>query len=137
MSEDEAIEKLKELVTRCKECKFATCENCEINWNEVQAIETILDLYKNTKYELKGKESLVDTMSHNEEVLIRNYEILENKLKEEREKNKELINGQIDFWLDDKEIIERIKTNYISKEKIKTLKENFNKKQSSFMYRSK
>ena len=46
MSEDEATEKLKRLVARCKECKFATCENCEINWTEVQAIETILDLYQ-------------------------------------------------------------------------------------------
>ena len=49
MSEDEATEKLKELVIRCKECKFATCENCEINWKEVQAIETLLDLYKQEK----------------------------------------------------------------------------------------
>lgn len=49
MNEDEATEKLKQLVARCKECKFATCENCEINWNEVKAIETILDLYKQEK----------------------------------------------------------------------------------------
>jgi len=53
MSEDEATEKLKELVARCKECKFATCENCEINWNEVQAIETILDLYQKEKEDNK------------------------------------------------------------------------------------
>lgn len=54
MSEDEATEKLKRLVARCKECKFATCENCEINWNEAQAIETILDLYQKEKEKNKS-----------------------------------------------------------------------------------
>lgn len=56
MSEDEATEKLKRLVARCKECKFATCENCEINWNEVQAIETILN-------ELEKKDKIIDAMA--------------------------------------------------------------------------
>lgn len=55
MSEDEAAEKLKQLVIRCKECKFATCENCEINWNEVQTIETILA-------ELEKKDKTIELM---------------------------------------------------------------------------
>lgn len=67
MSEDEAIEKLKRLVARCKECKFATCENCEINWNEVQAIETILDLYQKEKE--KNKELSEENMSLKNQIL--------------------------------------------------------------------
>lgn len=78
-----------------------------------------------------------ETVNNAIDTLINLIEKQQKKLEQEKEKNKELINGQIDFWLDDKEIVERIKTNYISKDKIKTLKENFNKKQSSFMYRSK
>lgn len=37
------IEILEKLVERCKECKFACCEQCEINWKEVQAIENLLE----------------------------------------------------------------------------------------------
>lgn len=49
MSEEVEIDKLEKLIDRCNECKFATCENCEINWTEVQAIKGLLDLYKNLK----------------------------------------------------------------------------------------
>lgn len=36
------IERLENLTQRCKECKFATCEQCEINWNDIQSIENVL-----------------------------------------------------------------------------------------------
>lgn len=49
MSEEIAIDTLSRLIDRCKECKFATCENCEISWNEVQSIKGLLDLYKELK----------------------------------------------------------------------------------------
>jgi hypothetical protein len=39
---EEDIKKLNRLIEGCKECKFAACEQCEINWTEVQAIEHIL-----------------------------------------------------------------------------------------------
>lgn len=81
MSQDEAIKILK---TMC------TDNFCIEQLKIKQAIETILDLYQKTKYELEGKECVIDTMAHNEEVLTRNYEILETKLQQEREKNKEL-----------------------------------------------
>lgn len=49
MSEEIAIDTLSRLIDRCKECKFATCENCEISWNEVQSIKGLLDLYNKEK----------------------------------------------------------------------------------------
>ena len=49
MSEEIAIDTLSRLIYRCKECKFATCENCEISWNEVQSIKGLLDLYTHKK----------------------------------------------------------------------------------------
>lgn len=101
MNESEAIEILldnkKEYEEIIKELEdvidgndkpIKTIKDCQ---KFVQAIETILDLYKKTKYELEGKECLIDTMTHNEEVLTRNYEILENKLQQEKEKNKEAL----------------------------------------------
>ena len=33
---------LQKIVNRCKECKFATCEQCEISWKEVHAIESLI-----------------------------------------------------------------------------------------------
>lgn len=84
MSEDEAIEILKDFKKRINTW------HAELVEEDIQATETILDLYKKAKYELKGKECLVDTMTHNEEVLTRNYEILEKKLQQEREKNNKI-----------------------------------------------
>lgn len=57
------IRKINNLIERCKECKFATCEQCEINWTEVKAIEHILaereeDIKKIEKLEKENKEIL-------------------------------------------------------------------------------
>ena len=37
----EAMEKLKKF--DCTDCKFAACEQCEINYGEVQAIKIVLE----------------------------------------------------------------------------------------------
>lgn len=103
MNEDEAIKRLQEILDFKKNTidkiedptEREIEENCYIEEMPFKAIETILDLYKNAKYELKGKEALVDTMSHNEEVITRYYEMLEEKLRQEREKNKELENADL------------------------------------------
>lgn len=50
------IEILEKLVERCKECKFACCEQCEINWKEVQAIENLIQ--ENKKLEEKAKNTM-------------------------------------------------------------------------------
>ena len=44
---EEAISKLSKF--NCSECKFATCEQCEINYGEIQALNTILSDYKKIK----------------------------------------------------------------------------------------
>lgn len=44
--EEEKMKKLEDLIQRCKDCKFATCEQCEINWNDIQALESLLKAYK-------------------------------------------------------------------------------------------
>lgn len=46
------IEILEELIQRCKECKFACCEQCEINWKEVQAIENLIKENKKLKKQM-------------------------------------------------------------------------------------
>lgn len=43
---DEDIKTLEELINNCEECKFATCEQCEINWRKVQAIKNVLNEVK-------------------------------------------------------------------------------------------
>lgn len=43
-----------ELISRCKECKFATCEQCEINWNEIQAIEKVIRVLQIENSQLKA-----------------------------------------------------------------------------------
>lgn len=39
---DEPVARLSELVNKCDNCKFATCEQCEINWKQIQDIKCIL-----------------------------------------------------------------------------------------------
>lgn len=112
MTEDEAINILKKITPD-------DLLNCwEGGEKEFEAIETILDLYQKTKYELKGKEALVDTMAHNEEVLTRNYEILETKLQQEKEKNEKLVDKTIQY---DK-TLEKLQKDTIWKDKIKDMK---------------
>ena len=35
MNEEVEENVIKKLIDRCNDCKFATCENCEINWTQV------------------------------------------------------------------------------------------------------
>lgn len=57
MNEDEkTIEDIKEIINRCKECKFATCEQCEINWTQIKTVEHLLDLYNKEKEKNKELE---------------------------------------------------------------------------------
>lgn len=35
--------KIKELIEKCNECKFATCEQCEYNWTDIQDIKKDLE----------------------------------------------------------------------------------------------
>lgn len=91
-----------------------------------QHVETILDLYKQEKENRRMAE-------HNYDELTKTTGRLKTELEEEKKKVRTTIIGRIDqVSLDD-----LIGDKYISKDKIKTLKENFNKKQFSFMYRSK
>ena len=39
---EEDIKRIESLIKKCNECKLKECINCEISWNEVQAIENIL-----------------------------------------------------------------------------------------------
>ena len=38
----EDIKVLEELINKCKECNFLFCEQCEINWKQVQAIGNLI-----------------------------------------------------------------------------------------------
>lgn len=42
------INSLELLVGGCKTCKFATCEQCEINWKQIQSISNVISAL--TKY---------------------------------------------------------------------------------------
>ena len=39
---EDAIKRCKEIISKCDDCKFATCEQCEINWTDIQAIKIVL-----------------------------------------------------------------------------------------------
>ena len=59
MEEDEDIKILETQIQACKECKFATCEQCEISYTEVKAIENLIARYK----EVKERECIYKTTS--------------------------------------------------------------------------
>lgn len=59
MNIDKDIEILKELTEKCNACKFATCEQCEINWTQIQAISNVvseLESYKGKIIHLSDEE---------------------------------------------------------------------------------
>lgn len=106
------IEILEKLVERCKECKFACCEQCEINNIQVKAIENLLLELKGIKIDLKLQET------ENENLIKENKELK----KENLELHKE-INQRIKLKLEnercaDKDFIPKSKV----KEKIEQLK---------------
>jgi hypothetical protein len=53
------IEILEELVERCKECKFACCEQCEINNTQIKAIENLIKENKELKEEIKSLNKII------------------------------------------------------------------------------
>lgn len=83
---NDCIKVLNNIVRRCEECKFATCEQCEISWTEVQSIKIILG----------NLDALCDMQRSADRELERCKKIIEEK---ERE-NKELKNNIKDFNLD-------------------------------------
>ena len=125
MSEQEAILQLEDLIKDRQ--AFVDENNPDDEFKkDIQAIETILDLYQKKKENRRMAE-------HNYDELTKTTGRLKTELDEEKKKVRTTIIGRIDqVSLED-----LIGDKYISKDKIKTLKENFNKKQSSFMYRSK
>jgi hypothetical protein len=141
MNKDETTEKLKRLVARCKECKFATCENCEINWNEVQAIETILDLYNKEKEDNKlyklcmiqdqdFRDRLIEILGvgDNEETILQYIATLVS----EKKGIDELIREKQDLKTE-------LYINSVSKDKIREYRKQFikdNKKEKTFMTQS-
>lgn len=55
---DKDIKVLQNIVERCKGCKFATCEQCEINWKQVQAIENLIEGYKDLEKRYKIRKEI-------------------------------------------------------------------------------
>ena len=86
---DEDIKTLEELINNCEECKFATCEQCEINWTKVQAIKNVLNEvkeYKDIEQDyIANEEKLVDLISKLETELEK-YKKITEKLAEYIEK---------------------------------------------------
>lgn len=65
MSIEDAIKKCKEITSKCDDCKFATCEQCEINWTDIQAIKIVLgnleslcDMQKSADRELENAKKI-------------------------------------------------------------------------------
>lgn len=65
MSIEDAIKRCKEIISKCDDCKFATCEQCEINWTDIQAIKIILgnlealaDMQKTADRELENAKKI-------------------------------------------------------------------------------
>ena len=55
MDIEDDIKKVNNLIERCKECKFAACEQCEISYTEVKAIAHILAEREELKSEIQHK----------------------------------------------------------------------------------
>ena len=126
MSEDEIIERVNKFINITVLYGKTYGMTCDDLKKYQQVFRGLLDLYQQEK----GNRRMAE---RNYDELTKTTGRLETELEEEKKKVRATIIGRIDqVSLDD-----LIGDKYISKEKIKTLKENFNKKQSSFMYRSK
>lgn len=68
------IEILERIINRCRECKFAACETCEIVWNEVKALENLIKRYKELE---ENKEKLKE----DNEAMFREQAYLEEKIR--------------------------------------------------------
>lgn len=49
------MNQLEDLISKCDDCKFAACEQCEINWTQVQEIKKLIQENKKIKRQLKIK----------------------------------------------------------------------------------
>ena len=85
---EEDIKKLEKLIQDCKECKFATCEQCEISYTEVKAIQNLIarnkELEKNYINPSKARISYYDTKKGTQ-VVIEGF-VPKSKIKELKEK---------------------------------------------------
>lgn len=87
------IEVLENIINRCEKCKLPECINCEISWNEVQALENLIKGYREKEEKLIDERILTQYMQNN----IKGYqEELENsipklKIKEKIEELKDMI----------------------------------------------
>ena len=75
----EEKESIKFLISRCNECKFATCENCEINWEQVQAIDKLQKENQDYKKLILGIKGKLNNIQFEVEQAWRKIEKLENK----------------------------------------------------------
>ena len=127
MSEDEILKDIDNYISFANKAENFSDINEYLHCKELaRRMKGLLDLYQQEK----GNRRMAE---RNYDELTKTTGRLETELEEEKKKVRATIIGRIDqVSLDD-----LIGDKYISKEKIKTLKENFNKKQSSFMYRSK
>lgn len=65
------IKMLETQIQACKECKFATCEQCEISYTEVKAIENLISRNKKLEQEnkiLKNKQTKIIADSFHEKM---------------------------------------------------------------------
>lgn len=60
------IEKIENLIKKCDKCKLKECINCEISWNEVQAIKRFHKAYK--ELEEKNKKKSIEIICYQEEL---------------------------------------------------------------------
>ena len=87
MSIEDAIKRCKEIISKCDDCKFATCEQCEINWTDIQAIKIILgnlealaDMQKTADRELENARQINEEHRKENAELICEIKELESKL---------------------------------------------------------
>lgn len=62
MNIDKDIKRLEGKVKKCKTCASYYCNQCEISYTEIKSIENVL-------WALNGKDCVIETQTHNEEVL--------------------------------------------------------------------
>ena len=79
MNFQESKNRLEKIVEKCEECKFATCEQCEINWSDVQAISIVLgnldaafNMYESAERENKRLRKKVKQLKEENEVYVLN-----------------------------------------------------------------
>jgi hypothetical protein len=135
---EEAIKILEEIINRCEKCNFATCEQCEINWTEVQAIESLIKRNKELEEENKEKAKMITDQDRNLQIsyyslqeLFKLREYKNNSIQKSIIKEKiEELNKQIDLAIDnskgglDEEFIDKASELSVSKKTLEALLED-------------